>query len=57
MLGLVCEGAANRHIAAATGLSLPSVKKAVSRLLEVFGATSRTQLVADFYRSSRPGGK
>ena len=57
MLGLVCEGAANRDIAAATGLSLPSVKKAVSRLLEVFGATSRTQLVADLYRSSRPGGK
>lgn len=50
VMKLVCEGNSNRQIAKATGLTIATVKKTVSQLLDIFKVRSRTQLVAQVYR-------
>ncbi|ANE02934.1 response regulator transcription factor [Corynebacterium crudilactis] len=53
VMKLVCEGASNREIMKTTNLTMAVVKKTVSQLLDIFKVSSRTQLVAQIYRTER----
>ncbi|WP_080793542.1 response regulator transcription factor [Corynebacterium pacaense] len=51
ILDAVCEGRSNQAIASDFGYSLGTIKKAVSKLLSAFNATSRTHLVAEVLKA------